>query len=377
MSRWSVETDVIDDALIAVVAAVGWDRATVAAVCRQAGVSTGAFYPRYVSLETAALAVWRQRLRAAFMGLLVRVARAPELGRRGDLVIGMNDLAADRPEHTAAIELVLASRFTPELDQIWHEFCAEISALVVDVDEEIAAARMFAVIGALGLALSAGRGWAGAAELDHVLHRHFDAAMRPGPPLELPPDRAEYMHVPPVRTDDPRVDALYLSALDEVAARGFKGARLTDICAGAGVTTGFLYARWKGKQEFFLHAIEHIWGSAFGSSAALQADLTDEYGPAVAEAVMWREMTHPDLISKMILVLEMNRLARFDEAAAAVLADQEAGFVVMAAGDRAALGEVLMEVAWGLGLVAVGSALPGVSTLPYSVVLRRLGPVPV
>jgi hypothetical protein len=92
---------------------------------------------------------------------------------------------------------------------------------------------------------------------------------------------------------------------------------------------------------------------------------------------MWREMTHPDLISKMILVLEMNRLARFDEAAAAVLADQEAGFVVMAAGDRVALGEVLMEVAWGLGLVAVGSALPGVSTLPYSVVLRRLGPVPV
>jgi AcrR family transcriptional regulator len=376
MGRWAVEPGLLPDALVSVVSSVGWDRATVAAVCRAAHLSTGVFYPRYSSLEGAGLAVWEDRLRASLVGALAELAVVPELGRRGDFVVGMTDMASGRPELLAAVELVLASRFSPGLGMIWQEFRTLLDDLVSGQPVERAAARIFVVIEALGLLLSSRREWAGACDLGPVLTRHFEALLHPGPPLDLPDDRAEYMHLPPVQSGDPRIDALFVAALDEVAARGFQGAHLTDICRHAGVTTGFLYSRWSGKQEFFLHAIEHSWGAGFGSSVATTAELSDAYGPAAAEAVMWREMTNPVLRTKMVLVLEMNRLATFEPQAAAVLADQEAGFVATAAGDRAELGAVRMEIAQGLGLPLVGSALDGTDQIAFSAVLRRLGPVP-
>lgn len=41
------------------------------------------------------------------------------------------------------------------------------------------------------------------------------------------------------------------SARREFLARGFEGASLQSICADAGVTTGALYKRYKGKADLF------------------------------------------------------------------------------------------------------------------------------
>ena len=52
----------------------------------------------------------------------------------------------------------------------------------------------------------------------------------------------------PDRSIDPR---LLSAAKEEFLKKGFEKASLADICKAAGVTTGALYKRYKGKEELF------------------------------------------------------------------------------------------------------------------------------
>lgn len=58
----------------------------------------------------------------------------------------------------------------------------------------------------------------------------------------------------PTRAERKRLtrDALLRAATDEFAARGFAGARVEEIAAQAGVTTGALYAHFADKEALFL-----------------------------------------------------------------------------------------------------------------------------
>ena len=55
------------------------------------------------------------------------------------------------------------------------------------------------------------------------------------------------------RSIDPRI---LDSARTEFLASGFEKASLKTICEGAGVTTGALYKRYKGKEDLF----SAVWG---------------------------------------------------------------------------------------------------------------------
>ena len=55
------------------------------------------------------------------------------------------------------------------------------------------------------------------------------------------------------RSIDPRI---LDSARTEFLASGFEKASLKTICEGAGVTTGALYKRYKGKEDLFSAVVE-------------------------------------------------------------------------------------------------------------------------
>ena len=55
------------------------------------------------------------------------------------------------------------------------------------------------------------------------------------------------------RSIDPRI---LDSARTEFLASGFEKASLKTICEGAGVTTGALYKRYKGKEDLFCAVVE-------------------------------------------------------------------------------------------------------------------------
>lgn len=55
------------------------------------------------------------------------------------------------------------------------------------------------------------------------------------------------------RSIDPRI---LRSAREEFLKNGFEKAMLKDICDGAGITTGALYKRYRGKEELFCAVVE-------------------------------------------------------------------------------------------------------------------------
>lgn len=48
------------------------------------------------------------------------------------------------------------------------------------------------------------------------------------------------------------------AAVAEFSERGFEAARVADITRRSGLTTGSIYARWRGKHELFLAAVNHV-----------------------------------------------------------------------------------------------------------------------
>lgn len=67
-------------------------------------------------------------------------------------------------------------------------------------------------------------------------------------------DEVSYMAVAD-RSIDPK---LIQSAKEEFLRSGFKDASLTRICNNAGVTTGALYKRFKGKEDLFSTLVENV-----------------------------------------------------------------------------------------------------------------------
>lgn len=63
--------------------------------------------------------------------------------------------------------------------------------------------------------------------------------------------------------DDPLGGRLLEAAVVEFAARGYAGARVAEIAARAGVTTGAIYSRYRGKAELLAEAIEYATNDEF------------------------------------------------------------------------------------------------------------------
>lgn len=69
--------------------------------------------------------------------------------------------------------------------------------------------------------------------------------------------------VPDLAEDDPLGARLLAAATEVFAERGYAGARVADIAARAGVTTGAIYSRYRGKAELLAEAIEHATAHEF------------------------------------------------------------------------------------------------------------------
>lgn len=63
--------------------------------------------------------------------------------------------------------------------------------------------------------------------------------------------------------EDPLGSRLLLAATAEFADRGYAGARVAEIARRAGVTTGAIYSRYRGKAELLAEAIDHATSGEF------------------------------------------------------------------------------------------------------------------
>ncbi len=65
--------------------------------------------------------------------------------------------------------------------------------------------------------------------------------------------------------DDPLGSRLLAAATEVFAEEGYAGARVAEIARRAGVTTGAIYSRYRGKDELLASAIELATGGEFDS----------------------------------------------------------------------------------------------------------------
>ena len=61
------------------------------------------------------------------------------------------------------------------------------------------------------------------------------------------------------------------AAVEVFAEHGFEAARVAEIARRADLTTGAIYARWKGKRDLIVEAVRHIVAQCVHTSSAVAA----------------------------------------------------------------------------------------------------------
>jgi AcrR family transcriptional regulator len=121
---------------------------------------------------------------------------------------------------------------------------------------------------------------------------------------------------PPTTTPPPRTtrDRLVEAAIEVFREQGYEGARVHDIARAAGLTTGAIYANYRGKAELMLDAI------TASSSAELDALLRDapSLAPRDLLETLGSHLLHHRRVDRPLL-LEAVVAARHDDTLAALL----------------------------------------------------------
>lgn len=95
----------------------------------------------------------------------------------------------------------------------------------------------------------------------------------------------------PDRSLDPKI---LESARKEFLENGFEKASLKDICEGAGVTTGALYKRYKGKEDLFAAVVEQTVQELY--AVAKQRGNRDPAALSDEELMKCWDMDGPDMM---------------------------------------------------------------------------------
>ncbi len=381
--RARVTDDRLMDATCDVVLESGWDSLALTSVAMKAGVTTRPLYDRFSDKTDLAIACWRARaavpLRDSLMGVL---------GASGDGGGGSADPAAvidayrafTRPDGRVmvAAELICAAVFDDRLRAViasdaqeWlGSWCVPSSR----VSPTRAAQSTYVLAAALGLLLGSRRTGMGQVDVSGPAADLVAALSQPSRPVRLPKWDAVHMDVPPVNPADPAFDRLLAATLWVVSQVGYAEATLPRIVSAAGVSQGLLYGRFSSKLEAFITATEYRHEQGLLRNAEESARLARDFGPGIADAVMWREFTRPEHRGGRALTVEQLRvgwrepeLRERTDAAEAVFANE-----LMKAGgisDRqAGIAEIHWDLALGFGAYVLPEILPGVSSLPFDVV---------
>jgi AcrR family transcriptional regulator len=373
------------DAGVAVLAEAGWPGFSLLAVSKRAQLSLRPLQDRFTNRPAMAAALWRHRigphlseglgdaLKAA--GLLDEPADAAEL-----------KLVAERFLHPSAELQAAAELMTQALfsTQVRGAVEGDVGALVTHwtlpqrggLSRSHAAQRAFLLALMFGLMLTHRRPGYDDVDLGPSLDALLAALAQPSSPVRLPTARTRHLGEPMDFPELGEVHALLLqSTLLEVGEHGFFDATVSDIVYGAGVSEGFLFARYATKLDLFLDAVSRQIVHATHENERYQKAMRLRHGMGIAEAMIIREFQRPEFERDRGLGFEVHRTAWhnkdlrkmtmrvFEEAN---LAERPPEIRVGHAKDFAAM--LIWEIALGLGVAYLPALNPEVWMLPYDVV---------
>ena len=331
-------------AAIAILAEAGWNGLSTRVLTARCGLTTGAFYARFENVFDFIDGLWGEVLFDAVIGSIDEAITAVQVGDREGFVSHLSALAHPSVEALAAVELLQAAMVEPELEPIIAPsvtaFLARRTRPSTSVSEvEATVAATVAFVG-LGLAHLARRRWVADLDIRLELDRYFDALRQPAEPLATPADViAESLYVYPFDT--------------------------------GGLSTGFMMSRFKPKLDLFATITEMMWGRGLDQVTVHLAEMSERLGPAMAEAMTWREMQKPVITRVQVLATETSRMMGFLPRIAELVESQEqAFFCTLSTGGPTAF--VLTEFALGSGLTLAVWFSPEIRDLPYHCVTAPL-----
>lgn len=369
--------DRILDAATELLANSGVPNVTVAAVARTIGTSIRPVHNRMSTRSQLLIAAWRQRLLPE-LGALLQGVVAGGPARRTALQ------AAHRrtPTRDAAIDLVLTARFHADVDaEVQQTLGAQITRWTqpsAGLSPESAARNAFLLCLALGLLIGARHARAETLDLPTSLPTWLAAANHPGKPRPLPARSATHIDDYPVLAPgDPALDILLNTALELISRRGFDQVSVAQIARAAGFTEGLVFSRYATKLDMVIDATQRQNEAGLALNNTFTTALYDDFGPAIAEAVLLREAQLPGREVGRSMALEQIRLgwrhASLAKAQDDALDEFRAGLLQQPGwADYESETDFFLQMALSWGAYLLPFFNPDVHALPYDVVLTHL-----
>lgn len=314
-------TELLRDAAQAIIVRDGWDRLTFQGLAREAGLTVGAVYARFDTPGDVGIDLWHSRIAKGFKNWVERIIDASDRGDAQELRHLLEDEVRGSALLTVAFKLMLASLFDEELDEV---IGAEVRVLLepfVSVGPRASERdRHLAATHVLVLSFSFGR---------LVAERSVDR------PVDVPPDRYEALaaHANAAMQD---VDAqakvavgwrrilpdrhpyaeIATASMDLISQVGYRRATIARIARRAGVSRGSLLAGYPDKPAL----IADVATSLMVPAGEVWETYVAAHGPMPTEqvrALFLRDFFDPARRADWALNLELNRVARYEQAFAA------------------------------------------------------------
>lgn len=367
-------TNLLERAIAELTATHGFDAVNPRAIALRAGTSIRPAYDRYEDRSSIALALWESVGRDA---LTVLVSDVAESLVNGDSITASARVTTHRTDdlvRNCLRELLLLTAFDAELrtsirDHLVRRFHGADAATRV---RWVAALTV-----ALGLATSA-TALTGPFALDLPLASIATAITADQAPEPLPDVVASFMELQPISTGDHTVDTVLNAALRAVAHDGYRATTMGRICERANVSEGAIFGRYATKLDLVIDIVERRQREAMATSAAFTADLTVAVGPAITEAVLWREHFRPEHRPACCFGMEVERLALHEPRLASRLHAARAMFAADYLETLEGLplaeaqGSIDFGIVLGTGLQIMAVLYPEGFDLPFNVVTAAL-----
>lgn len=370
------------DAALELLAEQGWNGFSVQGVAVRSGLSRRPVLDRFPDREALAASVWGHRVSAALVDALSATAAAADVATLRGTSAALEPFLRPEPALAAAAELLVVRQYEPRVRTALDRSLAQWFTTTLGTGPRPEAARRaYLVMLALGLLLA----WPGPRSdvpgIDPILREVCAALAARRAPSRQPSRNARHLDDPhPIDTGDPAVDHLLRATLDQLGREGFDRATTARIARAAGVSEGFLFARYRTKLELVDDATRRSAAVAAARNEQFMARLEREHSAGMAEAVFLREIMRPGRELQRSTNLEQRRLVRHHPVLQAYV-DQEFRALADAVRgtsrrwDEAAFrARYHVAVSVGFGAILLAQLHPESWRLPYDVVTDAVAP---
>lgn len=300
----------IQQALLSEITEKGWDAVTVSSIAKRAGVSVGAIYARAENLPELGNQLWTEVLGTEMRNFFGDVVNA--LGQQSTIALKSltSHMRSERRLFSAALELVIASLFDDELEEVvgvvFRGYVEQPGEL------ELTAVQRAAFTLSSGFLLG-----------QALARKHYDISTLSDHDADLLcsywssevviPDLSLQIPLHPIRQDMGDDANLHARAIVEVIAkRGYRKATISRMARAQGVTPGAIFGGYKSKAELVNQAAQavlltpmEVWEQYAG--------LRDSGTSPLARALFLREYMNPKHENYWKIALELARVSESTE----------------------------------------------------------------